>query len=191
MSAVEVGVPPGVQFGGAPQRLPGPDMGGARAGMVHEEHRGVVRKLELVAYDDGSAAAALRLYEKLITQDRVDAILGPYRSDIVEAVADVGEKHKMPMVSPSGTATSILQERTEVRLRSLRPPAPDRRKRGGRGRPRARLPARPRRIERSRAAHATGNSRRATVNAARWCLTIVHDFRSALVGGDGGDHLLG
>ena len=35
------------------------------------------RKLELVVYDDGSdPATAVRLYEKLITQDKVDLVLG-------------------------------------------------------------------------------------------------------------------
>ena len=36
------------------------------------------RKLELVVYDNGSdPATAVRLYEKLITQDKVDLVLGP------------------------------------------------------------------------------------------------------------------
>jgi branched-chain amino acid transport system substrate-binding protein len=46
----------------------------------HTNEKGGVlgRKLELVAYDDGSdPATAVRLYEKLITQDKVDAVLGP------------------------------------------------------------------------------------------------------------------
>ena len=51
------------------------------------------RKLELVVYDDGSdPATAVRLYEKLITQDKVDLVLGPYSSPIAEAVADVTER---------------------------------------------------------------------------------------------------
>jgi branched-chain amino acid transport system substrate-binding protein len=47
------------------------------------------------------------IYEKLITQDKVDAILGPYYAPVVEAVADVSEKHRMPMVAPAGATTSI------------------------------------------------------------------------------------
>ena len=39
-------------------------------------------------------------YEKLITQDKVDLVLGPYGTPISEAVADVNEKYKMPMVAP-------------------------------------------------------------------------------------------
>jgi branched-chain amino acid transport system substrate-binding protein len=88
------------------------------------------RKLELVLYDDGSdPATAVRLYEKLITQDKVDLVLGPFSSPIVEAVADVIEKHKMPMVAPSAATTSIfkkgrkfifmVQPRAEVFLEGL------------------------------------------------------------------------
>ena len=71
----------------------------------HTNDKGGVlgRKLELVLYDDGwDPATAVRLYEKLITQDKVDLVLGPQGSPITDAVADVTEKHKMPMVAPSG-----------------------------------------------------------------------------------------
>ena len=51
----------------------------------HTNEKGGVlgRRLELVAEDDRSEpAAAARIYEKLITQDKVDAVLGPYSSPI-------------------------------------------------------------------------------------------------------------
>jgi branched-chain amino acid transport system substrate-binding protein len=79
----------------------------------HTNEKGGVlgRRIELVVEDDQSKApTAVAIYEKLITQGKVDAILGPYNSDLVEAVADVSEKHKMPMVSPSGTVTSIYKK---------------------------------------------------------------------------------
>ncbi len=79
----------------------------------HMNEKGGVlgRKLELVLYDDGSdPATAVRLYEKLITQDKVDLVLGPYGSPISEAVADVNEKHKMPMVAPIAATTSIYKK---------------------------------------------------------------------------------
>ena len=79
----------------------------------HMNEKGGVlgRKLELVVYDDGSdPATAVRLYEKLITQDKVDLVLGPYTSPITDAVADVSEKHRMPMVAPSAAATSIYRK---------------------------------------------------------------------------------
>ena len=54
---------------------------------------GVLRRsIEFVIYDDGSdEKTAARNYEKLITEDKVDAVLGPYGSAITEAVADVTE----------------------------------------------------------------------------------------------------
>jgi branched-chain amino acid transport system substrate-binding protein len=69
------------------------------------------RKLELVVYDDASdVTSAARLYERLITQDKVDLVLGPYASAITEAAADVTERHRMPMVAPGGTASSIYRK---------------------------------------------------------------------------------
>jgi branched-chain amino acid transport system substrate-binding protein len=69
------------------------------------------RRLELIAEDDRSEpAAASRIYERLITQDRVEAVLGPYSSPITEAVADVTEKHRMPMLAPAAAATSIFKK---------------------------------------------------------------------------------
>ena len=79
----------------------------------HTNEKGGVlgRKVELVDYDDGSdPATAVRLYEKLITQDKVDLVLGPYSSAITDAVAEVSEKHKLPMVAPLATATSIYRK---------------------------------------------------------------------------------
>src|SRR5947209_6965481 len=69
----------------------------------HANDRGGVlgRKLELIVEDDESKGpVAAAIYEKLITQTKVDAVLGPYSSTITEAVADVNEKYRMPMVAP-------------------------------------------------------------------------------------------
>ena len=79
----------------------------------HANEKGGVlgRKLELLVEDDQSqAATAARIYEKLITQSKVDAILGPYSSPITEAVADVSEKYRMPMVAPLAATTSIFKK---------------------------------------------------------------------------------
>ncbi len=86
---------------------------GYRLCVKHTNEKGGVlgRKLELLVEDDRSQpATAARIYEKLITQDRVDAILGPYASPITEAVADVSEKHRMPMVATQGAATSTYRK---------------------------------------------------------------------------------
>src|SRR5215207_4640224 len=69
------------------------------------------RKVEFVVYDDQSAPpTGVRLYEKLITEDKVDAVMGPYSSPITEAVANVTEKYKKVMVSPLAATTSIFKK---------------------------------------------------------------------------------
>lgn len=79
----------------------------------HMNEKGGVlgRRLELVIDDDGSSlGTAVHLYEKLITQDKVDLVLGPYSSPISDAVADVSEKYQMPMVAPIAAATEIYRK---------------------------------------------------------------------------------
>ena len=69
------------------------------------------RKVEFVVYDDQSTpATAVRLYEKLITEDKVDGIMGPYSSPVTEASANVTEKYKKVMVSPLAATTSIFKK---------------------------------------------------------------------------------
>lgn len=68
------------------------------------------RKVEFVVYDDQSMpATGVRLYEKLITEDKVDAVMGPYSSPITEAVANVTEKYQKVMVTPLAATTSIFK----------------------------------------------------------------------------------
>jgi branched-chain amino acid transport system substrate-binding protein len=69
------------------------------------------RKIDLVVYDDQSTpATGQRLYEKLITEDKVDVVMGPYSSAISEAVANVTEKYKKVMVAPLAATTSIFKK---------------------------------------------------------------------------------
>jgi len=68
------------------------------------------RKVEFVVYDDQSTpATAVRLYEKLITEDMVDGVMGPYSSPVTEASANVTEKYKKVMVAPLAATTSIFK----------------------------------------------------------------------------------
>jgi branched-chain amino acid transport system substrate-binding protein len=81
------------------------------AKQVNERGGVLGRKIEFVLYDDQSQpATGVRLYEKLITQDKVELVLGPYSSAISEAVANVNEKYKMPMVAPMASTTSIFKK---------------------------------------------------------------------------------
>lgn len=68
------------------------------------------RPVELKVYDDRSdPATGARLYEKLVTEDRVALLMGPYSSPITAAVATVAEKHRMAMVAPVAVADEIWQ----------------------------------------------------------------------------------
>jgi len=71
------------------------------------------RPVEFVMYDDRSdPAEAAKIYEKLIVQDKVDLLLGPWGTPHHVAVAGVLERHKFPMVGD--TAASVI-------LRSMKP----------------------------------------------------------------------
>ena len=78
---------------------------------VNEKGGVLGRKIEFVLYDDQSQpATGVRLYEKLISQDKVDLVMGPYSSAITEAVANVNEKYQMPMVAPMASTTAIFKK---------------------------------------------------------------------------------
>lgn len=65
------------------------------------------RKLELKVYDDQSdPATAVRDYQRLLDQDHVDLIVGPYASNITASVANIAQQHRMPMISPEVAATA-------------------------------------------------------------------------------------
>ncbi len=78
---------------------------------VHDiNQRGALlgRRVELVYYDDKSdPATSAKLYERLITQDKVDLLLGPYGSDITMAASTVAEKHNFPMVATGAASGDI------------------------------------------------------------------------------------
>jgi branched-chain amino acid transport system substrate-binding protein len=62
--------------------------------------------VEFVYYDDKSSPeTAVKVYEKLITQDRLDLVLTPWGTTIHFAVAPLAEKYKFPVVG--STAASV------------------------------------------------------------------------------------
>lgn len=66
------------------------------------------RPVKLVIYDDESEpATAVKLYEKLITSDKVDLVFGPYSSPIASAVSPVLEKYRYPSLMPGSAAADI------------------------------------------------------------------------------------
>ena len=68
------------------------------------------RKMEFVIYDDRSEApTAIKLYEKLITEDKVELVMGPYSSPITNAASTVSEKYKKIMMASLAATTSIWE----------------------------------------------------------------------------------
>lgn len=68
-------------------------------------------KLEIVYYDDESTPArGAQLVERLIQQDGVQYLLGPYSSGLTEAIAPVTEKYGVPMVEANGAAVSLFRK---------------------------------------------------------------------------------
>ncbi len=81
------------------------------------------RDVEFIIYNDKSDSdTAIKLYEKLITEDEVDLIMGPYGSTLTEAVAPVTEKHNQVHISPLAATTSIWEQGREYLFMVL-PPA--------------------------------------------------------------------
>ena len=69
------------------------------------------RPVEFVIRDDASdEKIAKGVYEKLVTEDGVDAVIGPYSSPITDAVADVTEKHRKVMIAPMAGTTSLWEK---------------------------------------------------------------------------------
>lgn len=66
-------------------------------------------KLVLRYYDDGSVPIrATKLAERLIEQDGVKFMLGPYGSGQTKAVLPVTERHKIPLVQGNGEARELF-----------------------------------------------------------------------------------
>jgi branched-chain amino acid transport system substrate-binding protein len=64
--------------------------------------------VELVHYDDASdAARSVTLYGKLIEQDKVDLLVGPYSSELTLEASKVAEQHNFPMVATAASADEI------------------------------------------------------------------------------------
>ncbi|MEN8107415.1 MAG: amino acid ABC transporter substrate-binding protein [Pseudomonadota bacterium] len=92
---------------------------------VNERGALLGRKVEIVSYDDASdPEKSAELYEKLITQDKVDLLLGPYSSDITLAASRVAEQHNFPMVA-TGAASSAIWDQGFSNIFQIDAPAHD------------------------------------------------------------------
>lgn len=71
---------------------------------------GTRRKVEFVSYDDQSKPEqAVRIYEKLITDDKVDLLLAPWGTPFHISIAPVLEKFKFPMVGNTAASVALRQ----------------------------------------------------------------------------------
>ena len=68
-------------------------------------------KIKIIYYDDESTPArGAQLAERLIKQDGVKYMLGPYSSGLTKAIAPVTEKYKVPMVEGNGASLSLFKK---------------------------------------------------------------------------------
>jgi branched-chain amino acid transport system substrate-binding protein len=80
------------------------DMGGVDVG-------GKKYMLQVTYYDDESTPArGAELAERLISQDNVQFLLGPYSSGMTKAIAPVSEKHNIPMIEANGASRSLFTQ---------------------------------------------------------------------------------
>jgi branched-chain amino acid transport system substrate-binding protein len=71
---------------------------------------GTKRKVEFVTYDDQSKPEqAVRIYEKLITDDKVDLLLAPWGTPFHISIAPVLEKFKFPMIGNTAASVALRQ----------------------------------------------------------------------------------
>ncbi len=72
---------------------------------------GKAHKFTVKYYDDESTPArGGQLAERLINQDGVQYMLGPYSSGLTKAIAPVTEKYKIPMVEAEGASRSLFNK---------------------------------------------------------------------------------
>jgi len=80
------------------------DAGGVKIG-------GKCYHLKITYYDDESTPArAAQLVERLINQDKIKFILGPYSSPLAKAVLPVTEKYKTPVVQAEAASRSLFTQ---------------------------------------------------------------------------------
>jgi branched-chain amino acid transport system substrate-binding protein len=80
------------------------EMGGITVG-------GQKYKLEIVYYDDESTPArGAQLVERLINQDGVKFVLGPYSSGMTKTIAPVTEKYQIPMIQANGADRELFEQ---------------------------------------------------------------------------------
>jgi branched-chain amino acid transport system substrate-binding protein len=82
---------------------------------VNNEHgginlSGVCHRAELIMYDDeGDSDTVSVLVERLIVEDEVDVILGPYSSGLTQVASVITERENIIMVEGNGSSESLFE----------------------------------------------------------------------------------
>lgn len=75
---------------------------------------GTKRKVEIVYYDDQSKPeTAIKLTQRLISEDEVDFLLGPYSSGLTIATSAIAAQYKKIMFAGGAAATSVFEQGNE------------------------------------------------------------------------------
>lgn len=68
------------------------------------------QKVEAITYDDETKPAkGVENVTRLITRDKVFAIIGPVNSGVALAIIDIAQKNQIPLMDPIATAEPIIQ----------------------------------------------------------------------------------
>lgn len=80
------------------------------------------RPIQLKYYDDQSdGATGVRLYERLINEDKVDIIVGPYGTALSAPTANVAARYQMPMIMPETADVAMFQRGNKYIVQGLGP----------------------------------------------------------------------
>lgn len=94
------------------------EAGGVKVGSKHY-------KFKLVFYDNKSEAIeSSKLVEKLITEDKVNFLLGPYASGVTIPDSIVARRYRVPMIEGGGSSDKIFSQGNKYIFGTL-PPAGD------------------------------------------------------------------
>jgi len=68
------------------------------------------RKIEFVSYDDRSEVPITpTIYEKLISDDKVDLLLGPYGTPWHMSIVPVLERHRFPLIASTASSVTVRE----------------------------------------------------------------------------------
>lgn len=78
--------------------------------------------VELIVYDDRSSPeTGARLYERLISEDEVDLLMGPYSSAVTGGVMPVVERYEMVNIAPMASADELFEQGFKWSFQGLTP----------------------------------------------------------------------